>query len=554
MQRLELKPLKNKTLKLILIESEFPIDWFLESPLAKEDIRANGFLMSKEYMDFIENLLKKYKPEFVVEDKGMKEFDSLHYEDQFVDLFRKYKIPYEMVDIPDNALDYITTGLSGKKSLIEKFNIEISKYKEKGGVHPNDPHYQQLIMWREYLKDDYESQENEIRFKIRESWMMMGILDIAKKIEKKDLTGLFICDERHFNGISILADDLGVDYEKINIKKVAKNLGDEVTIQDLVNNSVLEIMPIKVKKKQKEEKMLYFFDTDDYASPFDINMAYDAGFSVVVPFCQMTANKVSQLVQDAMFSRKPSAPTVYFVGGSNVEESEKIAKKVMNALVPPFEAPVIMDPRGSHTTATAVVAKTLEIARNHKMTDLSGKKVVILGGTGPVGQIGALIASKLHCNTVITSRREDFVKKLAKELTKKAGKDASEINGEAVANDEQKFEIIKDADIIWSVGKAGIQMISKELMKKLPSNKIVVDINLVPPYGIEGLKPEHNDKEIYPGIYGIGALDIGRLKYKIESGIFKEATKTKGKKVFDYEIAFNIAYKLLFGEEITVSH
>ena len=32
MQVLELKPLKNKKLKLVLIESEFPVDWALELP------------------------------------------------------------------------------------------------------------------------------------------------------------------------------------------------------------------------------------------------------------------------------------------------------------------------------------------------------------------------------------------------------------------------------------------------------------------------------------------------------------------------------------------
>jgi len=82
----------------------------------------------------------------------------------------------------------------------------------------------------------------------------------------------------------------------------------------------------------------------------------------------------------------------------------------------------------------------------------------------------------------------------------------------------------------------------------------VVDINLVPPYGIEGIKPEFNDIEFYPGIYGIGALDIGRLKYKIEHKIFKEATLTKGKKIFEYNIAFELASKMILGEEIKISN
>lgn len=555
MQVLELKPLKNKTLKLILVESEFPIKWWLEAPSEEEIIAANLFMVSREYIQFVDDLIKKYKPNFVVEDKGMKSSERLHYEDEFVNIFRKYEIPYRMVDIPENALNYISSGLNGNKALIEKFTSEINHLKEKGGVHPNNLLFQQLVTWREFLQDEYLKQEDEIRYKIRESWMMMGILELAKKIERKHLKVLFISDKSHFEGISTLADDLGIDIEKINIKKVAKDFRNDISsIKELINTSVLEIIPIKVKKKEKTDIILYFFDTDEYASPFDINMAYDAGFNVVIPFCKITADRVTQLVQDAMFSRKPNAPTLYFIGGSNMEEGEKIAEEVLKALVPPFESPVIIDPRGAHTTASAVVAKTIEIAKQHGITDFIGKKIVILGGTGPVGQIGAIIAAKFHAKPVIISRREKAVNELAKKLNEKAGENAAEIIGAVATNNEERFEIIKDADIIWSVAKAGVQMISKKIMNKLPPNKIVVDINLVPPYGIEGLKPEHNNEEIYPGIYGIGALNIGRLKYKVESKIFQDATNTRGKKIFDYNYAFETAQKLLFGETITVSH
>ncbi|MFX1450890.1 MAG: methylenetetrahydromethanopterin dehydrogenase, partial [Promethearchaeota archaeon] len=76
--------------------------------------------------------------------------------------------------------------------------------------------------------------------------------------------------------------------------------------------------------------------------------------------------------------------------------------------------------------------------------------------------------------------------------------------------------------------------------------------NAVPPFGIEGLKPKDDKKEIQPGIYGIGSLAIGRLKYMIESKILKKAAKTSGKMIFDYNIAFEIAQELLFGKKIAV--
>ncbi len=321
----------------------------------------------------------------------------------------------------------------------------------------------------------------------------------------------------------------------------------------LGKKSIIELTPIIIKKKDTSDKICYFFDTDDNASPFDINMAYDAGFDVVIPYNNIKADKVTQLVQDAMFSRKASAPTVYFIGGSDVEEANKIAETVLNSLVPPFESPVIIDPRGANTTAAAMVAKTIEVTRKLGWHDISGKKVVILGGTGPVGQIGAILAAKLNCTAVMTSRRADAVKILAKNLTEKAGEGATEIIGAVGITDEQKYNLLKEADIIWSVAKAGVQMVSKELLEKLPNNKIVVDINLVPPYGIEGLKPKFEGDEIIPGIYGIGALGVGRLKYKTESNIFKEASESKGKKIFNYNNAFKLACRILFDEEIQIT-
>ncbi|MFX1339501.1 MAG: methylene-tetrahydromethanopterin dehydrogenase N-terminal domain-containing protein [Promethearchaeota archaeon] len=320
----------------------------------------------------------------------------------------------------------------------------------------------------------------------------------------------------------------------------------------LGRKTIIELTPIKIKKVEKSDKICYFFDTDDNASPFDINMAYDAGFDIVVPISKMTADQVPKLVQDAIFSRKPGAATTFFIGGSNVKEGESIAKKVINSLVTPFECPVIIDPRGSHTTASAVVAMTMHIAdKKHGIKNLRGKKVVVFGA-GPVGRIAAILAAKINCNTFLIETWEqsskNFIENLAKELTEEAGKEAGEIKGVFAPDPEERFEIAKDADIIWSLAAAGVEILSEDLMQRLKGKKIVVDINLVPPYGIEGLKPKHKNEEIYPGIFGIGAMALGQLKSNSEGQILKEAANCKGLKVFDYNYAFEVAKKLLFKE------
>ena len=133
----------------------------------------------------------------------------------------------------------------------------------------------------------------------------------------------------------------------------------------------------------------------------------------------------------------------------------------------------------------------------------------------------------------------------SKELDEEAGEDSTKITGVFAPDPQDRIDVVKNADIIWCLAAAGVEILSEDLMKELNGKKIVVDINLVPPYGIEGLKPKHKNEEIYPGIFGIGALALGRLKSQSEGQILKEAANAKGSKVFDYTYAFEVAKRLL---------
>jgi methylene-tetrahydromethanopterin dehydrogenase len=180
--------------------------------------------------------------------------------------------------------------------------------------------------------------------------------------------------------------------------------------------------------------------------------------------------------------------------------------------------------------------------------ELKGKKVAIFGA-GPVARIATILAAKVGCDTYIVETwdksSKQFVDNLAKELIQEAGDKAAQITGVFAPDPQQRFEIANKVDIIWSLAAAGVEVLSEEVLKKLKGKKLIVDINLVPPYGIEGLKPKHKNEEIYPGIFGIGALALGALKANSESEILKEAANTKGSKIFDYNYAFETAKRLL---------
>ena len=52
-------------------------------------------------------------------------------------------------------------------------------------------------------------------------------------------------------------------------------------------------------------------------SPFDVNMAYDAGWTACTPYTDVELQEVRDLVQDAIFSRGPKGVkrTGVYIGG-----------------------------------------------------------------------------------------------------------------------------------------------------------------------------------------------------------------------------------------------
>jgi len=227
---LELKPLKEKHLKLIMIESEFPIDWWFEAPKEVQgDIIWRLNLISREYLALIEGLIKKYNPDFALEERPNSWDYTSNQSDPLKLLFQKHKIPFKHADISENAEGYLSAALDEHRETLQKLENQIKGIIEKnGGVPKDDPFFQELILWKEYLKRDYEEQEDEIRYNVREAWMMMNILNLAKKVDGNKLKGLFICDLRHFDGLDKLADELGVETEQIKIKRTIKTVEKQV--------------------------------------------------------------------------------------------------------------------------------------------------------------------------------------------------------------------------------------------------------------------------------------------------------------------------------------
>ena len=65
--------------------------------------------------------------------------------------------------------------------------------------------------------------------------------------------------------------------------------------------------------------ILHMLSPQKHMSPFDVNMAADAGWKVIVPYINVTLEEVTALTQDAIFSRPPNygVRTGFFIGGKD---------------------------------------------------------------------------------------------------------------------------------------------------------------------------------------------------------------------------------------------
>jgi methylene-tetrahydromethanopterin dehydrogenase len=295
--------------------------------------------------------------------------------------------------------------------------------------------------------------------------------------------------------------------------------------------------------------ILHMFTPEKNLSPFDANMALDAGWLSLVPYTNLEAGEITALVQDAIFSRSPAGVkrTAVFIGGRDVGTAMAMLRTARKSMVPPFEISAFADPSGAFTTAAAMVAMAEGELRKHYQTGLEGKSVLALGGTGPVGQIAAVLAARAGAQVKIIGRQLEKAQKVATLCNAEFGEGQTAIEGDADAN---KGELLKTADVVFATAAAGIQVLSAELLAASPRLKVAADVNAVPPSGIAGLDPHHKGTPIEgspSGAIGIGALAIGNVKYQAQHRLLLRMRSTDKPVYLAFNEAFEIAREVVRG-------
>lgn len=291
--------------------------------------------------------------------------------------------------------------------------------------------------------------------------------------------------------------------------------------------------------------ILHMLTTAKNLSPFDVNMAMDAGWISTVPYINVELGEIQGLVQDAIFSRsaKNLKRTAIFIGGRDTKQAMDMLKMAKQAMFPPFEVSVFADPSGAFTTAAGMMAAVERELTAKFNTTLAGKNMLALGGTGPVGQVAAVIAAKAGANVRIIGRQLEKAQHIAELCNSEFGEGKIAVTAGA---DADKAEYIKTADIVIATGAAGIELLSAELVASAPQLKVAADVNAVPPSGIAGVDAFQNGAAIAgstSGAVGIGALAIGNIKYQAQNRLLKKMFETDKPVYLHFEHAFEVARK-----------
>jgi methylene-tetrahydromethanopterin dehydrogenase len=292
--------------------------------------------------------------------------------------------------------------------------------------------------------------------------------------------------------------------------------------------------------------ILHMLSTLKHMSPFDVNMALDAGYDAAIPYTNVTLDEVTALVQDAMFSRAPSAAlrTGIFFAGRDAVLALDMMDTAKKALLKPFEVSLFADPYGSFTTAGAMVACVEKILREKKQRELKGSKVVIYGATGVVGYSAAVISALEGAEvTVVGYSGLERVAKLADEMCKRFDIKVAPADG---STPEQVRALLCQHEIALCAARAGVQVLSKDDLAAAKDLLIAADVNAVPPLGVEGCGLHDNGVVISShGALGIGALAIGNVKYGAEAGLFKKMATSDEPLCLDFRHAFALARELV---------
>ena len=284
--------------------------------------------------------------------------------------------------------------------------------------------------------------------------------------------------------------------------------------------------------------VLVHLDTDPHPSVFDRVVAVDSGVQQLFSYGAVTPENVMPLVHGCIFTRGPKDlhRTAIFVGGSDSAAAEAVLAEVKKHLLPAYAltVSVMIVPNGANTTAAAAV----RAAGRH--LDLGAAESLVLGGTGPVGQRVARLLAGHGGHVRIGSRQLDRAEAVCRAI--RAAIPSANVSAASVGASADGPRALDGRTLVVAAGAPGAVLLPKKVRDTSQSLKVAIDLNGVPPAGVEGVELTDKGTE-RDGVVCYGALGVGGTKMKVHKAAIAELF-TRNTAVLDVEEIYTLAQTL----------
>jgi hypothetical protein len=286
-------------------------------------------------------------------------------------------------------------------------------------------------------------------------------------------------------------------------------------------------------------RILIQLDPDAHASTFDSIVALDSGVDHLLVHHAVEPTEVRELVHGAMFTRAPGdlKHTAIFIGGSNVETGALLLQQTRDCFFGPMRVSVMLDASGANTTAAAAVL----CAARH--LPLAESDVLVLAATGPVGQRAVQLLARAGAAVRVASRRLERAERVCAAVREKVP--GARLRPVVTGVPREAADALAGAAAVISAGAAGAQTLAADVRQKEGALRVAIDLNAVPPAGIEGVEATDRAKE-REGTICYGAIGVGGLKMKIHKAAVQQLFDANDQ-VLDAEEIFAIGQTLEHG-------
>lgn len=281
--------------------------------------------------------------------------------------------------------------------------------------------------------------------------------------------------------------------------------------------------------------ILIQLDSDPHASVFDRVVAVDAGAERLFSYAGVKPEQVQALVHGAIFTRGPKdlKSTAIFIGGSDVAAGEVLLQETLKHMIPAFglRVSIMLDSNGANTTAAAAV----RAAGQH--VELQSATALVLGGTGPVGQRVARLLAREGADVRLASRQAARAQSVSSAIAQKVP--GAKLQPVGTGTLSELAVALAGRNLVIAAGAAGAVLLPKAARLACPTLKVAVDLNAVPPLGIDGVAA--TDKAVeHDGVICYGALGVGGSKMKIHKAAIARLFESNDQ-VLDAEEIYAIA-------------